>query len=91
MAESDIQGLGTPQSPWLLRTPSGQSEFQAYQALDLPALVVLVGYRASLPPTLPHRLARNAKSHGARMALGSADEQKPRHDRMTIPLGAGTG
>ena len=38
MTESGIRGLGMPQNPWILKTPSGQSNFQAYrdEALDRP-------------------------------------------------------
>ena len=36
---------GTPESPWRLKTPSGQSEYEAWrdESLDPPALVVQVG------------------------------------------------
>ncbi len=39
------KGKGTKDDPWLLRTPSGESEFSAYrdQAADPPAIVVNVG------------------------------------------------
>jgi hypothetical protein len=30
MATKDVQGKGTPEQPWKLRTPSGQSEFTAW-------------------------------------------------------------
>ena len=80
MTESDVRGLGTPQSPWLLNTPSGQSEFQAYrdESLDPPALVVVVG-KTELRYQLRclEDLHAMLKSHGDWIVLGSADEQKP--------------
>jgi hypothetical protein len=71
---------GTPESPWTLTTPSGQSEYQAWRddSRDPPALVVQVGktqlaYRLEALDDLHAMLA----AHGDWMALGSADEQKP--------------
>jgi hypothetical protein len=71
---------GTPDSPWILKTPSGQSEYQAWrdESRDPPALVVQVGktqlaYRLEALDDLHAMLA----AHGDWMALGSADEQKP--------------
>ena len=42
---SDVEGNGTPEDPWLLTTPPGKSEFEAYRdpEADPPALVVQVG------------------------------------------------
>jgi hypothetical protein len=72
--------MGTREDPWLLATPSGQSEFQAFrdEALDPPALVVQVGktevrYHLRCLTDLHEML----KAHGDWMPLGSADEQKP--------------
>src|SRR5713101_10013392 len=73
-------GKGTRERPWVLKTPSGQSEFTAYRddSVDPPALVVQVG-----KTTLGYRLrciddlAKMLKAHGDWMPLGSADEQKP--------------
>ena len=80
MTESDVRGQGTPESPWVLKTPSGQSEFEAFrdESLDPPALVVTVGktelrYQLRCLDDLHTML----KSHGDWMVLGSADEQKP--------------
>jgi Family of unknown function (DUF6855) len=71
---------GTPDRPWTLNTPSGQSEYQAWrdESRDPPALVVQVGktqlaYRLEALDDLHAMLA----AHGDWMALGSADEQKP--------------
>jgi hypothetical protein len=74
---------GTPESPWRLKTPSGQSEYEAWRddSLDPPALVVRVGktelrYHARALDDLHAMLA----SHGDWIPLGSADEQKPAAD-----------
>jgi hypothetical protein len=73
-------GTGTREDPWVLATPSGQSEFHAFRddALDPPALVVQVGktevrYHLRCLTDLHEML----KAHGDWMPLGSADEQKP--------------
>lgn len=80
MAKSTAKDLGTREHPWVLKTPSGQSEYQAYrdETLDPPALVVTVGktelrYHLRCITDLQAML----KAHGDWMALGSADEQKP--------------
>ncbi|MSQ40838.1 MAG: hypothetical protein EXR55_04120 [Dehalococcoidia bacterium] len=80
MPTANVKGLGTRQEPWLLKTPSGQSDFQAFcdEALNPPALVVLVGktelrYHLRCVTDLHAML----KLHGDWMPLGSADEQKP--------------
>ena len=70
---------GTKQNPWILKTPPGTSEFQAYRdaTLDPPALVVQVGktelrYQLRCIDDLHAML----KAHGDWMPLGRADEQK---------------
>jgi hypothetical protein len=77
---TEHNGDGTKAAPWVLTTPSGQSEYQAYrdEALDPPALVVQVGksqlrYHLSAIDDLHQMLA----DYGDWMPLGSADEQKP--------------
>ena len=44
MSEHDleVEGSGTPDDPWILTTPPGKSEFEAYRDADAdpPALVV---------------------------------------------------
>jgi hypothetical protein len=74
------QGKGTKASPWVLKTPSGSSEFMMYrdETLDPPALVCTVGstelrYHLRCIEDLHAML----KQHGDWMELGSADEQKP--------------
>jgi len=71
---------GTKEHPWVLKTPSGQSEFRAYrdEGGSPAALVVSVGstelrYQLRCLADLRTML----KQHGDWMALGSADEQKP--------------
>lgn len=73
-------GKGTRAAPWVLKTPSLQSEFTVFRddTLDPPALVVKVGktelrYHVRCLDDLRAML----KVHGDWMPLGSADEQKP--------------
>jgi hypothetical protein len=74
------QGSGTREDAWILKTPSGGSEFQAFrdEALNPPALVVHVGktelrYHLRCLDDLHQML----KTRGDWLLLGSADEQKP--------------
>jgi len=71
---------GTKDNPWVLKTPPGTSEFQAYrdESSSPPALVVWVG-KTELRYDLRclKDLQAMLKSHGDWMLLGSADEQKP--------------
>jgi hypothetical protein len=79
MAKGNVKGQGTKQKPWILKTPSGQSEFQAYrdETLDPPSLVVTVGKtELRYDQRALDDLHRMLKSHGDWMLLGSADEQK---------------
>ncbi len=76
-------GSGTTEDPWVLRTPPGTSEYQAYRdpEADPPALVCVVGkttlsYQLRCIEDLQAMLA----AHGDWMELGSADEQKPAKD-----------
>ena len=73
-------GSGTRDDPWLLTTPPGSSDYEAFrdEAADPPALVVRVGttelrYQLRCIDDLHGMLER----HGDWMLLGSADEQKP--------------
>ena len=77
---ADVQGEGTRANPWVLKTPSGGSEYSAFRddKLDPPALVVQVGktelrYQLRCIDDLHAML----KQHGDWVPLGSADEQKP--------------
>src|SRR4051794_24084380 len=74
---------GTRDNPWVLKTPSGQSEYTAYTdgTIAPPALVVQVGktelrYHLRCLDDLHAMLVE----HGDWMPLGSADEQKPAAD-----------
>ncbi len=76
----NAQGSGTREDPWLLKTPSGQSDIEAYrdEQADPPALVVIaskteVRYLLRAIDDLHAML----KAHGDWMPLGTADEQKP--------------
>jgi hypothetical protein len=76
---ADVEGAGTKDDPWLLTTPPGRSEFEAFrdEESDPPALVVQVGstelrYHLSCLEDLHAMLTE----HGDWMPLGNADEQK---------------
>ena len=80
MAAVDVQGVGTREQPWQLKTPSGTSEYQMYhdEETDPPSLVCTVGttvlrYQLRCIEDLHAML----KLRGDWMLLGSADEQKP--------------
>jgi hypothetical protein len=80
MGKTKVKGSGTRQSPWVLKTPPGTSEFTAYrdETLDPPALIVQVGkteVRYQLRGL--DDLHKMLKQHADWMPLGSADEQKP--------------
>mgnify|MGYP001159294082 CR=1 FL=1 len=67
---------GTKQDPWLLKTPSGSSEYVMYKEGD--EIICQVGstqlkYQARAIEDLHTML----KEHGDWVLLGSADEQKP--------------
>ena len=80
MGQENVEGNGTRERPWLLRTPSGSSEYQMYrdESADPPALVCTVG-KTELRYQLRCLTDLHAKllAHGDWMLLGSADEQKP--------------
>jgi Family of unknown function (DUF6855) len=76
-------GQGTRDAPWILQTPPGSSQFEAFrdETLDPPALVVRVGktelrYHLRCIDDLHAML----KGLGDWMPLGAADEQKPAAD-----------
>jgi hypothetical protein len=75
----DVEGSGTPADPWILATPPGSSEYEAYRdpEADPPALVVQVGttqlrYHLSCIDDLHAML----QERGDWVLLGNADEQK---------------
>lgn len=74
------EGSGTKDDPWILTTPPGQSEFDAWKDPDAdpPALWIRVGstklsYQLRCIEDLHAMLAE----HGDWMPLGNADEGKP--------------
>ena len=77
---SSAEGSGVPGDPWLLTTPPGTSQFEAYRDTEAspPVLVVQVGstqlkYDLRCIDDLHAMLV----AHGDWMPLGNADEQKP--------------
>jgi hypothetical protein len=77
---SKVEGQGTAEKPWRLKTPPGTSDFEAYKdaTAEPPALVVQVGktqlrYQLRCIEDLHSML----KKKGDWVLLGSADEQKP--------------
>ena len=72
-------GSGTPNDPWLLKTPSLTSDYQAWrdETLTPPALVVQVGStRLSYQLRCIEDCHAMLKARGDWMALGNADEGK---------------
>jgi hypothetical protein len=78
-----VKGSGTKDKPWILKTPSGTSEYTAYkdETVNPPAVVVWVG-KTELKYHLRciDDLHKMLKEKGDWMPLGSADEQKPVED-----------
>lgn len=73
-------GTGAADDPWILKTPSQTSDFEAWKdaTLNPPALVVQVGStRLSYQLRALDDLAAMLKAHGDWMPLGNADEGKP--------------
>ncbi len=77
---SSATGSGTAGDPWILATPPGKSDFEAWREPDSepPALVVQVGstqlrYHLRCIEDLHAMLTER----GDWMQLGNADEQKP--------------
>ena len=82
-ASGTAKGAGTESDPWILTTPPGSSQFEAYQDLEAEpaALVVQVGstqlrYDVRCIEDLHTMLA----GVGDWVPLGNADEQKPAKD-----------
>ncbi len=80
MPNTGAHGSGTREDPWILKTPSGSSEYRMYrdEEADPPAIVCVVGktvlgYRLRAIDDLHAML----KERGDWVMLGSADEQKP--------------
>jgi hypothetical protein len=83
MSQMNGIGEGTKENPWMLKTPSGSSEYIMYrdEQADPPALVCVVG-KTELRYHLRciEDLYAMLKAYGDWMPLGSADEQKPAAD-----------
>ena len=80
---AQVEGAGTRESPWELKTPSGTSAYQVHrdESLDPPALVCIVGstklsYHLRCVEDLHEMLRQRADW----VPLGSADEQKAAAD-----------
>src|SRR5271169_4793971 len=90
---SEPSGPGTRADPWVLKTPSGQSEYTAYrdETATPPALVVQVG-KTQLRYQLRCIQDLDAMLRGAGdwVLLGSADEQKPAADGTVEAWGRST-
>jgi hypothetical protein len=73
-------GTGTPDDPWILKTPPQTSDFQAWrdETMSPPALVVQVGTtKLSYQLRCIEDANTMLKKHDGWMALGNADEGKP--------------
>lgn len=74
-----IEGSGTEEDPWILTTPPGKSEFDAWrdETADPPALVVRVGStRLSYQLRCLEDLHAMLVAAGDWVPLGNADEGK---------------
>lgn len=75
-----IEGNGTQDDPWILTTPPGKSEFDAWKDPDAdpPALCIRAGStNLSYQLRCIEDLHAMLEHHGDWMALGNADEGKP--------------
>jgi hypothetical protein len=79
MARAELQGAGSAEDPWILKTPPGSSEYRMYRddSADPPALVCQVGStKLSYDLRALDDLHAMLQEHGDWMPLGAADEQK---------------
>ena len=90
----DVEGAGAKDDTWILTTPPGKSEFEAWRDPDAdpPALVVQVGstqlrYYLRCIDDL-HAMLR---ARGDWMPLGSTDEQKDPEDGTVEAWGRSAG
>src|ERR1044071_3422450 len=78
-----MAGSGTKNDPWVLKTPSGGSEYTAYrdESLDPPGLVVDVG-KTQLREHVRalYDLDARRKEPAGWLLLASQDEMKPAAD-----------
>lgn len=88
------EGSGAPDDPWLLTTPPGKSEFEAYrdEESDPPALVVQVkSTQLRYHLRCIEDLHAMLKEHDDWMPLGNADEQKEAAERTVEAWGRSPG
>jgi hypothetical protein len=74
-----MNGSGTKEDPWVLKTPPGSSEYTMYRddTTDPPSLVCQVGStKLSYDARAIDDLHAMLEEHGDWMELGAADEQK---------------
>src|SRR5262245_61857997 len=74
---------GTKEQPWVLKTPSGSSEYTMYkdESANPPVLVCTVGITVlHYDLRCINDLNEMLKKQGVGMDVGSADEQKPAKD-----------
>lgn len=90
---TNVEGQGTAQDPWLLKTPPGTSDYTMCkdEASDPPRLVCTVGkttlyYQLRCLDDLHAMLLE----HGDWVELGAADEQKPAKDGTVESWGRST-
>ncbi len=79
MLPANGRGQGTKDDPWILRDPSGKSEYKAYRdpLADPPALVCLIGRRPrSYRLQSIEDLHAMLKAHGDWMVLGNSEQQQ---------------
>ena len=71
MATQEVQGSGTREDPWVLKTPSGSSEYQMFrdEALDPQLLVVAA--------------AREVVAYG-HLVTGGAQVQRGRPPKVSV-------
>jgi hypothetical protein len=80
MASGEVNGTGTHEDPWVLKTLPGTSEYRMWkdEDADPPALVCQVGTTTlSYQLRCLNDLQKMLEDLGDWMLLGSADEQKP--------------
>lgn len=80
MPKPIAKGKGIKEDPWVLKTPSGESEFTAYRdETSIPPVIVVNVGKTELRYHLRclEDLHVMLKSHGDWMPLGNADEPKP--------------
>lgn len=94
MAEHMINGTGTKEDPWVLKTPSGSSQYTLHrdESQTPPVLVCTVGTTVLLYDLrCIDDLYQMLKERGDWVELGSADEQKPAKEGTVEAWGRSSG